>query len=164
MDGVCRNAKNARDPALSCSTPLPTITWLLSDLGCSNGRFENGCVSPKQRETLPFPLGQSRDWHSSVTVLVRNRPKLWLRECNSSRKQAVNWNPLMITRSTVGGGACRYGCRLKQAFQRSLHESTFTPGSGELPPPNPPLLNLLSPEGMVNCLALCQQQQAVKWS
>lgn len=95
MDGVWRNAKNARDPTLSCSAPLPTTTWLLSDLGCSNGRFENGCVSPKQCETLPFPLGQSRDWHGSVTVLGRNRAKLWLGTAtaavNRQRTEIPSW-------------------------------------------------------------------------
>lgn len=75
---------------------------------------------------------------AAAAAVPSNGPPLRVRERNSSQKQAVNWNPLVFTQSSMVGGARHFLCKLKQAFQRFLRESSGTPGSGEPPPPPPP--------------------------
>lgn len=98
-------------------------------LGNSYSQFENGCVSSKQHEIHPFPYKQSRDWRNSVSGLFNKTDHHFESGKGTAViNMAVSWNPLKFIQSMP------LWCKLKQAFQQSLHNSTITPGSVDPPP------------------------------
>lgn len=127
--GAWRNARNARDPALSCSTPPPsTLCYYLT--GHNSTREDLSHHSNSVRYMFP-------DCLSSLTSCPTDKAVLSLHV--SGKAAAVENIQGVCVHGTASQGVRVHvpACKSTQAPEQASRESSATPGPGNLPSPPP---------------------------